>query len=68
MEKKVILLPPTMPNFVRYEMPIGKKQDGFKTDRGFDIAEFTESEAIEYGELMKKCFIRHWKERKLKYP
>ena len=64
MEKSFEILPPTMPNFVRFEKPDGLKQDGFKIDEGYDIINFTEEEANEYAELMRKTFIEHWKQRK----
>ena len=60
MEKKFNVLPPIMPNFVRFEKEVGLKQDGFKVDEGFPISDFTKEEAEEYGELMKKEFIKHW--------
>lgn len=63
MEKKFKILPPTMPNFVRFEMPAGEKQDGIKLDEGYDIANFTREEAEQYGELMKSEFIKHWVKR-----
>lgn len=64
MEKKFKVLPPMMPNFVRFEKPVGLKQDGFKSDDGYPISNLTEEEAIEYGELMKQTFIKHWKIKK----
>jgi hypothetical protein len=64
MEKSFKILPPTMPNFVRFEKPAGLKQEGFKMDEGYDIANFTEEEANQYAELMRKAFIEHWKQRK----
>ena len=55
-----------MPNFVRFKKEAGLKQDGFKIDEGFDIADFTEQEAKEYAKLMYDTFLKHWKERKNK--
>ena len=66
MEKKYKILPPSMPNFVRFEKQAQLKQDGFKVDEGFDIANFTEDEAIEFSELMAKTFLVHYDNRKLK--
>ncbi len=63
MEKKFEVLPPTMPNFVRFKKEAGLRQDGFKVDEGFSIANFTKEEAEEYGELMKQTFIVHWQNR-----
>lgn len=53
-----------MPNFVRFENPAGKRQDGFKNDEGFDIAHFSHKEAEEFAELMKQTFMGHWAKRK----
>jgi hypothetical protein len=64
MEKKFKMLPPLMPNFVRFEKEIGLRQDGFKVNEGFDIKNFTRDEAYEYAELMKESFIKHWLKRK----
>jgi len=66
MKKLFEVLPPTMPNFVRFKKEAQLRQDGFKVDEGFDIANFTEEEANEYAELMRKTFIEHWKQRKSK--
>ena len=66
MQKQFELLPPTMPNYVRFKKEAGRRQDGFKSDQGFDIANFTREEAEEYAELMKVTFLKHWEERKAK--
>lgn len=63
MEKKFEVLPPTMPNYVRFKKEAGLRQDGFKVDEGFDIANFTKEEAEEYAGLMFRTFIEHWKQR-----
>lgn len=64
MERKIKLLPPTMPNYVFMEMPPVSKQDGIDFDRGkISITEFSKEEAEEYGELMKQTFIKHWQEK-----
>lgn len=63
MDKKFELLPPTMPNFVRFKQEVGLKQDGFKANEVFPIDNFTREEAEEYGELMKQTFIKHWKSK-----
>ena len=57
------VLPPMMPNFVKFEKEAELKQDGFKVDGGFPIKNFTKEEAEEYGELMKTTFIKHWEEK-----
>lgn len=66
MEKTFKVLPPTMPNFVRFEKPVGLKQDGFKADEGYDIANFTKQEAEDFAELMYRTFMEHWEKRKSK--
>lgn len=63
MEKRFEVLPPTMPNYVRFKKEAGLRQDGFKVDEGYDIKNFTKEEAEEYGELMKQAFIKHWHNR-----
>ena len=60
MEKKFEVLPPSMPNFVRFKKVAGLRQDGFKVDEGFPISSFTKQEAEEYAELMYKTFMEHW--------
>lgn len=65
MEIKFKLLPPMMPNFVRYEKPARPRQEGFDSkDQGIPIEEFTEQQAKEYAELMRDAFIEHWRKRK----
>ncbi len=64
MELKFKIIPPMMPNFVRYEKPAGLKQDGIDTkDEGIAVENFTAEQAAEFGELMKTTFIEHWKKR-----
>lgn len=60
MEKKFKIAPPSMPNFVRFEVPPGKREDGVKFEQGFAISDFTHEEAIEYAELMRVTFMAHW--------
>lgn len=65
MNKTIKLLPPMMPNFIFQEMPTVKREDGFDPDRGkIPITDLTEAEAEEFGELMKKTFIKHWRNKK----
>ncbi len=56
-----------MPNFVRFEKPPGLRQDGIKTNEGFDIAHFTKKEAEDFAELMYRTFMEHWEKRKSKF-
>lgn len=65
MEKKFKIVPPTMPNFVRFEQEPSLKHEGFKPQEGYDIKNFTKEEAEQFGELMKKEFIKHWEKRNL---
>lgn len=65
MEKKFKLLPPQMPNFITYDTGvIGKKQDGFNANGNtLPVASLSESEAMEYAELMKNTFLEHYKKK-----
>lgn len=65
MKKLFEVLPPMMPNFVRFKKETSLRQDGVKADEGFPILNFTKEEAEEYGELMKQTFINHWQSKKL---
>jgi hypothetical protein len=65
MEKLFKVLPPIMPNFVRFEKELGLREDGFKVNKGFSINNFTIDEAYEYAELMKQTFIKHWEEKQI---
>jgi sugar/nucleoside kinase (ribokinase family) len=50
MEKTLKIRPTKMPNYVYFERGENQlKQDGFKTEQGFDIANFTEKEALEFA-------------------
>ena len=53
MNKLFEVLPPMMPNFVRFKKEDGLRQDGFKVDEGFQIRNFTREEAEEYAEKEK---------------
>jgi hypothetical protein len=66
MKKKFEVLPPSMPNFVRFKKEVGLKQDGFKVDEGFPIKNFTKEEAEDFAELMYRTFMEHWEKRKSK--
>lgn len=63
MEKKFEVLPPTMPDFVKFKKEPGAREDGFKVDDGFPIENFTAEEAAEYAELMKQTFLEHWQSK-----
>ncbi len=60
MEKRFKVIPPSMPNFVRFEKEAQLRQEGFKVDEGFHIKNFTPEEAIEFAELMKQTFLDHY--------
>jgi hypothetical protein len=64
MKKKFEVLPPIMPNYVRFKREAGLEQDEFKVDDRFDIADFTEEEAQEFADLMRKTFMEHYAKRK----
>jgi len=63
MEKKVKLLPPTMPNFIRYESLEKSRQRGNNQISGISVSELSKEEAILYGEFMKQEFIKHWEKK-----
>jgi hypothetical protein len=63
MEKKFKLLPPTMPNFISYETPVKRRQDGSTWNVGLNVSDLKREEAEEYGELMKQTFIKHWESK-----
>jgi hypothetical protein len=61
------VIPPSMPNFVRFKQEVALKQYGYSIDEGFDIAKFTIDEAVEYAEFMRKTFIDHYHARVAKH-
>jgi len=63
MNIKLEVLPPLMPNFIRFKQEAGLKQDGFRLNEAFPISNLTMDEAYEYAELMKQTFIKHWEEK-----
>lgn len=51
----------SMPNFINYEMPPVKRQDGFKPEgNAIPVGSLSEDEAKEYAEEMKEAFLSHW--------
>jgi hypothetical protein len=64
MKKEFKIIPPNMPNFVRFENAPVEREQGFKSDEGFDIVNFTEKEALEFAQLMHNEFYDHWQKRK----
>lgn len=58
MQKTITLLPPSMPNFIAYELGREKQQPMIP------IESLNEDEASAYGELMKQSFIKHWRRKK----
>lgn len=63
MKKEFELVDPPMPDFVYFKQEPGLRQDSFKPNPGYDIANFSLKEAEEYAELMSKCFMEHWQIR-----
>lgn len=53
MEKKIKVLPPMMPNFIKLEID----------NSWISVQNLTQDEAEQFGELMKQTFINHWKEQ-----
>lgn len=64
MKKNFEVLPPEMPNFVSLKKEAGLRQDGFKVDNCFDIADFTQQEAEEFADLMHQTFMEHYIKRR----
>ncbi len=62
MEKKVKLLPPLMPNFISIDTPTRPRQEGLQVGYKIRVCELSYDEAIEYGELIKQTFIKHYEE------
>ena len=60
MEKKFKLRPPIMPNFLSIESGPRLRQEGFAHNMTIPVSELSKEEAIEYAELMKQEFIKHW--------
>lgn len=64
MDKILEILPPIMPNFFQYKVPPGKRQDGLKLNHSIPISELNEEEAIEFAEMMKQEFLKHWENKR----
>lgn len=58
------ILPPDMPNYVRFKNEPVLKQQGFKVAEGFDIKNFSEGEAKEFANFMYDTFMQHWRDRR----
>jgi hypothetical protein len=63
MDKILKINPPLMPNFFQYQMPPGKREDGFKFNHSIPIGELSEEEAYEFADMMKNEFIKHWRSK-----
>jgi len=65
MEKKIKLLPPTMPNFITYDLGVlDMEKQGFQLDKmAIPVEQLSLEEAQEYAELMKTEFIHHWQRK-----
>src|SRR5688572_20188054 len=59
MKKEFELLPPMMPNFISINQSPQEGQDRFK----IPVSDLSDQEAEAYGELMKRAFIAHHRER-----
>ena len=53
-----------MPNYVRFEQPAGQRQNVFRSESVYDIADFTQQEAEEFADLMRQTFMDHYTKRK----
>jgi hypothetical protein len=65
MKIELKISPPKMPNFFSYDVAPGRREDGVNLGNSIPIESLSEDEAIEFGEMMKQEFIKHWKDRKL---
>lgn len=66
MERALKIKTPHMPDVFQYEMPPGRREDGFQPYPQIPIEDFTEEEAVEFAEMMKQEFIKHWRNKKIK--
>ena len=54
-----------MPNFIPYEVPAGKRQDGFKPNSNhIPVSTLSEQEAKDYADVLRDAFIEHCKQKK----
>lgn len=58
------ILPPTMPNFIRFKQEPGRRQDGIKEGEVIDIADLTHQQAEEFADMMRRQFMEHYQQRK----
>jgi len=64
MTKSFKLLPPSMPNFISYEVPPRPRSDGISFDNKIPVSDLSQQEAKAYSELMAEEFMKHWRKRK----
>jgi len=55
---KLKLRPFTLPNFVHFENPTGKREDGVKFDNGISIEDLDEETIIEMCEDFKQSLLK----------
>lgn len=60
MEIKFKLLPPIMPNFLKYEAPSGNLRAEINGVTSIAVSDLTAEQAKQYGQLMADEFFRHW--------
>jgi hypothetical protein len=65
MEKTFKLLPPMMPNFIIYDTGVVvPRETGFKPEKNsIPVSALSEQEAIQYAEMMKQEFLKHWRNK-----
>lgn len=64
MKFELDILPPTMPNFITFDMPAVTKGEPLDFDRGkMPIEQLTRPQAEAYAELMKQTFLKHWENK-----
>lgn len=67
MEKKVLIIAPTFPDYIRYTLPQKPKSAGFDAEAGqMAVGGLTEREANEYADLVKETFLNTWRIEKAK--
>ncbi len=64
MTKKIELMPPNIADWIYYKIGPIVKQEGFNFDSNrIPIGELTSEEAMEYAQVVKETFLKHWKEK-----
>ncbi len=64
MTKKIELMPPSIEEWIYYKTGPRPIQEGvsFNSNRIY-IGELTSEEAMEYAQILRETFLKHWKEQ-----